>query len=301
MSTWISGGASIAEPEVVAYSEQETNDGASVTLRCAWEDRWITVNNIFDYNLIWPYLPATEWLPTSFTLRGVQDIKTGAVPGEELNTYEKCDIELSFGDPEKGSSVEQSQKGYPGGSTDHEASYFESFAPSGEMIKLPPYVQKRFMFSWDANLGAISSVRASTAIEKYALDNDEAPTRLIIGVMYIIRWVGLDEVPDDFFEAVDHVNAEEVVTSAGKIFAVETLLCQSPTISRTVSTDGSSSKWEVEARFAHRAAGWNKWFNPETNAFQSMYRYAYNSTSDKFASVEEFKNFPTSSFEGMLP
>jgi hypothetical protein len=301
MPTWISGGASITEPIVVAYSESESNDGASVVLRCPWDDRWAIVGNIFDYGLLWPYMESTGWLPTSFTMGGVQQSLTGKETGEELNTYGICDITLQFGDPESGEKREQGTSGYPGGSTDHEALYYESYGPSGEMIKLPPYIQKSFMFSWNSSLGTISTLSATQAIAQHALDSDEAPTRLVIGLMYVVRWVGLEEVPEDFFTAVDHVNEDEIVSSAGRTFAPETLLCQSPTISRVVAADGSTSTWECEARFAYREAGWNKWFNPKTNAFQPMYRYIYDADSDSFDTVAEFKNFPTTSFEGMLP
>ena len=301
MPTWITGGASIAEPEVLAYSESESNDGGSVTLRCQWEERWATVNNIFDYALFWPYLPGTAWVPTSFTMTGVQGIRTGVEAGEELNTYEKADIVLQFGDPDSGEKREQGTAGYPGGSTDHTALYYESFAPSGEMLKIPPYIPKSYMFTWEDNEGLIAATAAPAAITNYALDADEAPTRLIIGVMYQVRWVGLDEIPDAFFDSVDHVNAEEIVSSVGRTFAPETLLCQSPTISRVVSADGSTSKWECEARFAYRRDGWNKWYNPKTNTFQEIYRYLYDDASGRFGSKTAYKNFPTSEFTGMMP
>lgn len=284
MATWITGGVP-AEPIALAQSETETPTEGKVTLRCAWADRHDVVENIFVNNLIWPYWPESNWLPKTFSIKAAPNIRTVTGGPAEMNTYTHADIELTFGPP-GGSTGNAPGIGSPGGESDIEAIYYETYQPSGEMLKLPPMLPGKWQFRW----GAIKS-------NSDPLTNEEAPTRLIIGLDYIIRWVGLETVPTAFFDAVDHVNSLDITTSAGKTFAPETLLCQSPVISRTVTTAAAEPLWEVEARFSYRKDGWNKFWSPQHAAFREIYLFK---PFDE-ATGEVYKNFPLYDFTAMLP
>lgn len=283
MATWITGGTP-AEPIAVAQTESETPTEGKVTLRCPWADRHAVVENIFASSLVWPYWPESNWLPKSFTIKPAPNIRTVAGVAE-MNTYVLADIELTFGPPGS-SSGNYPSYGSPGGESDIEVLYYETYQPSGEMVKLPPALPGKWQFRW----GEIKS-------NSDPLTNEEAPTRLIVGLDYILRWVGLEVVPDAFFDAVDHVNSNIITTSAGKTFAAETLLCQSPVISRTVTTSASEPLWEVEARYSYRKDGWNKFWSPQHAAFREIYLFK---PFDE-ATGEVYKNFPLYDFTPMLP
>jgi hypothetical protein len=285
MPTWITGGG-VAEPIVMSHSEEESNDGATVVLRCPWADRHDVVTNIFANAILWPYWPETSWIPTAFSIRGTNGVRTTQAVGAPMNEYLTADITLTFGDPDKGQG--SGSIGQPGGGSDEEVIYFESFQPSAEMVKLPPYLAGKWEFRWAAS---------RTLGER--LTTEEAPARLIIGLDYVIRWIGLTEVPDAFFDCVSRVNDAEIPTSVGRDFPIGTLLCQSPIISRTVTNliAEEETKWDVEARFSYRRDGWNKFWSPIHGEFRSIYKYSPITENTGIL----YENFPEADFSGMLP
>lgn len=276
----------VAEPVVVAHTEIETPAEGKVTLRCPWADRHAVIESVFgDSQLVWPYWPETGWIPLTFSIKGTPGVRTGVEVGA-MNSYHTADIELTFGSPEGSSGTSAPSYGSPGGGSDIEVLYYETFQPNGEMLKLPPRLEGKWLFRWQPSKTLGEEVTA-----------EEAPTRLIIGIDYVIRWVGLETVPDAFFDAPDHVNSANVETSVGRTFGPETLLCQSPVITRTVTTQAAAPLWEVEARFSYRKDGWNKFWSPQHAAFRTMYRFEpFNEHAG-----EEYKNFPTYDFGPMLP
>ena len=283
MPTWLTGSL-LTEPVALAGSETETPTEGKVTLRCAWEDRHDIVENIFLNELVWPYWPESQWLPKTFSIKPAPQIRTVAGASAEMNTYLLADIEITFGAGNQEFGAPST--GAPGGGSDIEVVYYETYRPSGEMLKLPPALAGKWQFRW----GAIKT-------NSDPLTNEEAPTRLIIGLDYVIRWVGLEEVPEAFFDSVDHVNSNEITTSAGKTFDPETLLCQSPEISRTVTTAAAEPLWDVEARFSYRKDGWNKFWSPQHAAFREI--YVYKPFDDPTGTL--YKNHPLADFTQMLP
>lgn len=285
MPTWITG-AGPDEPEAVAYTDVETPTSGKVTLRVPWEDRHDVIENIFANSLVWPYHPETGWIPMSFSLKGTAVSRTGVVSGKKLNTYKTADIELSFGTPAATpGSLPVFEQGSPGGDSGETALYSETYTPSAEMLKLPPLLAGVWAFRWGPDAG------------DELLTADEAPTRLIVGFDYVIRWVGLSTVPDAFFDAVGHVNEQPITSTVGREFTAEQLLCQSPVISRTVTTAATPPKWDVECRFSFRKDGWNAFWSPEHNEFRKIYIHK---PTDELGGTE-YKNFQTYDFAGMLP
>lgn len=292
MPTWLTDAdPGLEEPIALAHTEIETPTEGKVTLRCPWDKRFDIIENIFANRLVWPYYPETEWTPRTFSVKPTPQIRTGVggEPGQQLNTYLTADVELTFG-PVGANAAPSPSIGSPGGGSDIEALYYETYQPNGEMLKLPPKLPGKWVFRW-------RQTNDIADIDKENLTAEEAPTRLIIGLDYVLRWVGLKEVPEAFFDAPDHVNEHEVHSSAGKIFAPETLLCQAPVISRTVTTAAAEPLWDVEARFSYRKDGWNKFWSPTTATFRSIYKFE----PPNEVVGELYRNFPIYDFGPMLP
>lgn len=292
--TWITDDPEIPEPEVKSHTEVETYGAgewkASVTLITDWDMRLQTLYNILINGLTWPYDEDSDLIARSGTIKPVQGVRT--LTAENINSYTKAEILIDFA-LVSGEGPSGGTPGTPGGesSEDGVVVYTERVEPNGEMLKLPPSnleaVTGQWKFLWGPTLATAAPVTA-----------EEAPTRLIVGFDYVIRWIGLTTVPNAFYDAVNHVNSDTVVVAGGKSCAAGTLLCQSPVISRSVVSNVDSNKWDVEARFSYRKDGWNKFWNPLTGTFQSMYRH-YN--LEAIPAVSLYENFPSTAFASMLP
>lgn len=284
--TWLTGTPGIAEPEAVAYTDGEdigTGWTAQVTLRCPWADRHVLFLNIVQNNLLWPYWPESLMRAQGGTIKGVPGVST-AGSADHLNVYSQADIVMNF-KRSIGSPV-------PGGSeTNPEAIYFETITPNGEMLKLPPEdtsekadVLKKWVFRWGEAIGA-DKVTA-----------DEAPTRLAIGLDYVVRWSRLSSVPAIVLDMIDHVNSGDVVSpSLGLTFPSETLLSQAPVISRTVTADTDSNFFDVEARWSYRRATWNKFWRVKTGTWEEMWIHP------KIEARAVYKNYPLLDMSDILP
>lgn len=282
MATWIADN-SVAEPIALAHTENETNNGAKVVLRCPWANRWLVVQSLMAQRPYWPYLPITRWIPIDFSIAPAPQIKTSNVPSEEMNAYTYADITFTFGYPEAGNP--RQSEGFPGGDSDEVVNYYESYTPNAELICIPVVGEDN---DWRLRWGPSDSATA--------LAPGEGGTRLLLGADYVIKWVNMPFVPGAFFNCVGTVNNGTVVTGAGVSFATGTLLCQAPIVNGTVGFDGSET-WDIEARMIHRAAPWNQVFNPATGTFQSVYRFE---PADAMSGTLQTR-YSSSNFNGMLP
>ncbi len=88
----------------------------------------------------------------------------------------------------------------------------------------------------------------------------EAPGKLMRGLNLVRTMHQVTTVPPETLTRVGYVNSA-VYTSAilGLSFAVETLLYQPPTLSRTIKTDGATA-WTINLKFGYKPQGWNKFF-----------------------------------------
>ena len=276
--TWITGDSELDEPEVIAYSENEQYSAeawtAQVTLRVPWEDRLAVFENIIQNNLKWPYNPTARMIAMSGTITPMAGIHTG-VDGN-LNTYPKADIQLTF-----------SRKAGQQPNEESTEFYTETLEPNGEMLKLPPEMREgatKWRFRW------------GEASDSPLLRAEEAPTRLTVGLDYVIRWVNMDSIPAAALDIVDHVNNADVVSaSLGMTFEEDTLLANAPVISRTFTSNFDENKWNMEIRLSHRRAGWNSYWDVRTQEFKQIWLHI---------DGEEpvlYRNFPATSFDGVLP
>lgn len=298
--TWITGsidGLTESDIEVMAGTEDENYSGngwsASVTLRVPWDKRHALLANILNNRLDWPYR-------TGLGIRasGVSSVKgIGATNrADNKNVYNKADIAVDFSRVSVGGGT---GTGAPNGGEGSYV-YHENIEPNGEMLKLPPSgVWKSteegepdvvWQFHWGEDF--ISPV----------VSKDEAPTKLITGLDYVIRWEGLDAVPSQILTVRDHVNEEDVVSAAlGITFPAESMLCTAVHIGHSGSSGGESSKFDMEVRWSIRYEGWNKFWNPITGTWQQMYLHIGYPDQDDYE-VHEYDNFPvTDLFAYLLP
>lgn len=279
--TWLTGMTSYSEPEVLAYSEKETYTeekwDASAQLLVPWDDRHGVFDNILSNFLEWPYRAGSLMWATSGSIEpyaGKVLIEGGGVV---LNTYPKAKLTVNF--------TRGGDTGSPGGEEEDVALYFETVEANGEMIKINPKdAQDQQRFYWD-----------STPTVEQEVTPEEAPSRLIIGFDYVLRWVGLTTIPIAILGITDHVNDDDVASpSLGVTFPEETLLANAPRISRTVTT-GDADKFEMEIRFSYREHGWNQFWNPKTQLYSPQWYIP-----DGGPAVE-YKNYPTYDMSGVLP
>lgn len=281
--SWLTDPApELTEPIVEAYSEKETynesNWTASADLRVPWAQRHAIFDNILSNILEWPYRPGSLLWANNGSISPKPGTRTEDNSGNPVNVYEWAILNVNF---TRGGGDEGSP-----GDTESQALYYETIEPNGEMLKLNPKDagnQQRFYWN-DA-----------PTVED-AVTEEEAPTRLVVGLDYVIKWVRLASVPASILDIVDHVNDDTVTSgSLGLSFPAETLLANAPVLSRTITSNPSDNFWNLEIRFSRRKEGWNKYWRAKTMAYESMYYIPDGS------SAVEYKNYPTYDFSALLP
>lgn len=289
--TWITGSSDLAEPHPLADSEVENYDegawSANVVLVTPWDDRHAVLADILDYQLEWPYRPGSLMYATKAQIVTKGGQSTAGSP-PNLNAYEHAHINVTF--ERKGTNASS-----PGGS-EGTAVYNETIEPNGEMLKLPPLVTGTgstdpggdggWFFTWGETSGVV-------------LTAEEAPTKLILGLDYVVRWTGLSTIPEAAFTIANHVNSGSVTSvSLGRVFAAETLLAHGPIITRVVTSNPAINRFDMECRFSVRNEGWNKFFDPRDGTFKSIWKHF---TGDSPPPAEQHDNFPGVSMSGVLP
>jgi hypothetical protein len=277
MGVWVTSGT---EPTVIAHSEKEqyNSDGlvAFVTLEVPWENRHAVMQDILGTPLIWPYNTSLGMYAANGVIVPLQGEKNAEASNLNVYTHARLNINFSrtYGDEGDGS-----------------ARYYETIEPTGEMLRLPQESVHDSEDDWQFKWGEAAASAILTA--------EEAPSRLIIGMDYVVKWVKLSSVPAAVLTIVDHVNNASIVSpSLGLTFPAETLLANSPVINRTVGYGGSGTS-DLEIRYSFRADGWNKFWNPRTSAFESVWVHSPN-TPPTFAPYE-YINFPLADMSPLLP
>jgi len=124
-----------------------------------------------------------------------------------------------------------------------------------------------------------------------ALTEEEAPGKQLWGYTYSLTYYNIDPFPGDVFDLGGMVN-DDVVTPfrIPRDFAAGTMLLEAPTISRAVTTDEEEA-WTMDVVARIRNAGWNKYWRPGTQSWESI--YVHNPTTDTW---EEYLNYPEGDF-----
>lgn len=225
---------------------------ATATVLVPWVDRWTIVDDIVGSRRTYPYAPNSGALALSAS---ISPFGKSTDDGQGL-TYEKAKIAIKYGQLD-GQQVD-------GGSG---TVYAESLQPSAEFMPL-----NHEKFRW-----------ASASGDK--LLEAEAPGRLEIGLDYVQKQYQLSTVPATVLSTIGNVNSGAQVSAIlGLTFAAETLLYTTPTLERTIASDGTG-KWDLTMAFSYRASGWNKFWRADTQAYARIY----------IAGGSQYNNYPLSS------
>lgn len=283
---WLTGSpVGLVEPHAVAYSEKEdvSNDvQCSVKLRCPWGDRIATLENILNNLLEWPYMPSgNEIRASSGSINPVPQSATTA--DGSGNSYPEAEITVNF---TRGGG----NGGGPGDETD--AIFYETIQGNGEFIKISPKSD-----TTDFGKGVQVFFWGDEPIGEDAVTEEEAPTKLIMGFDYVVKYLRLTSIPAVALTLIDNCNDASVSSpSLGLTFAAETLLYNAPMITRTVTADPGQNYFDMECRWSWRKNGWNKFWRAKTQSWSSQWYYDYDTST-----ATQYKNFPPVSMAGMLP
>lgn len=123
------------------------------------------------------------------------------------------------------------------------------------------------------------------------LKEDEAPSQLLRGHDYILRFHRLNAVPVAVIELEGYVNASVFATyTLGRSYAAETLMFGGGTPSRKITSAGVE-RFTLTERFHFKATGWNKFFRQSTQSYESIYH--------KTGGIH--RNHPLGDFSTLLP
>lgn len=147
----------------------------------------------------------------------------------------------------------------------------EEIEPVAEFIRLDP---RRFRWTSGA-----------------PLTEGEAPGYLYQTMNLIFKYVNQPAIPPAFLSGIGKVhNAVWLSPTTGLSYAAETLMfCPAP-ISNTYTTGGSSG-FNYTIKFAYRPNGWNKYWRPQTQAWESIY----------LDDGTLYKSYPPADLSSLLP
>lgn len=263
--TWLTDAGSLDEPFEEFGSIKETigddNQSASVVLRCPWVDRYAVMDNILANALAYPYRPDDGLGATS---GAISPFSTAATADGSGLVYEDALLTVNFTSAKKND-----------GSNEDIQIFSEAIDPTAEFITVPADD-----FRWGSDTGD-------------KLKPDEAPGKLLVGLDYVLTYYNMTSIPSAFFTLIDHCNASGVSsTFFGYTFPAETLLYNTPSVSRSTTFSGTG-KMTLKVRFTYKPTTWNKFWRSKTSSYEYMYH--------KDGGGSHYPNFPTGDFSGALP
>lgn len=205
---------------------------ASVTLRCAWDDRHALMTDLLGN--VWPYV--TSWVKPAVCAT------CGSVPVP--TTYE-----------EDGQGIDYIEALVTANYSTREAIDLitESIEPLVEFITLD---HKRFR--WGSKTGD-------------PLLEAEAPGRQMRSLNLVRSAKKVLAVPSSALTLPGYVNNTAYTsTILGLTFAIETLLFTPPSLSHTITTDGDPG-WDMTVKLAYLPQTWNKFFRAKSGTYQEIF------------------------------
>ena len=224
-------------------NERTTDNGleATVTLRCNWADRLTILDHIIGDERLYPRFPASGARALGGTSRPQGQ---SSADGQGL-VYPTAILTIEYGHGDEGT-----------GETGGGDIISESLEPSAEFLTLD-----HTNFLW-------GNPDPETGV---ALEAAEAPGFLIVGFDYVQTIYNLATVPTTILSEIGKVNqSSQVASLLGLTFPAETLLYTAGSPSKTTKSDGSG-KWNVTCRYSFRRTGWNKFWRPTTQTYESIY------------------------------
>ncbi|MGO8752874.1 MAG: hypothetical protein ACLQNE_43580 [Thermoguttaceae bacterium] len=229
------------------------NFRATVSLRCAWGDRYSLAAEQAAF-LLYPRLPGTLARCKSITIRPYTKCQGADSYG---GTYEDALVVSEYVWDRR--SPQQDQNG---------DLFSESLEPTAEHLTLDPSC-----FQWS---------------DGTPLDQNEAPGLLIRGLDYVLTHYNLSAIPAAALTLVGCVNEATVSSyTLGISFPAQTLLFNPPTCQRKVMMGPSPNlTWTVTYRFTYKACGWNQFWNARGQKFDTL--KAYDAASQTYTSYTQY-------------
>lgn len=229
-----------------SYSEQIDLQtwSPSVTLRCAWDDRYNLYNDLNGK----PWIGADSGDPNppralGFVITGEAEVQP-PVLGRQDYQYQFALLKITY---------QRVQKSTGGNSSIFDF-YTESIEPTIEQLRVP---HQRVFFQ---NAGSTR-----------ALEPDEAPTFPLYRERFKRTYFGMNVPLDSAFTSLQgNINNAAYTSSLlGLTYPARSILYGNRSIQTSVKTDGSQST-NMTLNFTYRQETWRKFWDWESNAFVSM-------------------------------
>lgn len=231
MVTWSAIACAEEHNTATEGADLENGISASVTLRCAYANRWALVDSMLGVTL-WPYAGgANAPVATTATIRPMAG--TYVADGQAC-VYTDSLVTVNF-------------------SNNVKDLLSESLEPTAEFLTLD---YKRFR--WSAPQGD-------------PILEGEAPGRQLRGLNLVRTMYRRPSVPAECLTRVGYVNQATYTSALlGLSFPAETMLFNPPNTSRSIKTDGTEG-WTITTKFSVKPQGWNKYWRMKTNSWERMY------------------------------
>lgn len=206
---------------------------ASVTLRCAWSNRWLLMADLVGNRRSWPHTGG------KLIARSASSVPAPTYYVQDGQAAAYIDALVS---------VNYSSSG------EEEDLVAESLEPTAEFLTLD---YKRFR--WGAANGD-------------PLTEGEAPGKLLRSLALVRQLFKVESpLPGDLLTKIGYVNSSSYTSALlGLTFAKGTLLFQPPSLSRTITTDEVQA-WNVTLKFMYKPETWNKYWRSKTQAYDEIF------------------------------
>lgn len=235
----------------------------SVTLRCAWDDRFAVLDDILQNQYTYPRCPGSQCNARTGSSRPYEGKMDSTGTGDSLATYDQALITINYTQ-----DLTREDNGSGGFNI-----FSESLEPSAEFLTLSPA-----KFRWTNSSGP-------------KLRPEEAPGKLIVGYDYVQTRYQMASIPVEVINPGPGVVNNAAITAQllGLTFPIETVLYQNSQPQRTISTSGVT-RWTIPSRFSIRPNGWNKFWRPSTG-WDEIY-------DEDAAAI--YKNYPLADLSNLL-
>jgi len=240
------------EHNTVSETWDVSNRGANVTLRCNWSDRHDVAAEMLGLQVPFPHGNGAS-APVCQSIGITPAGNEGEVVGQSI-TYKHALLNVTYG-----YNVVDLVS--------------ESLEPTAEFL-----TQDYRGFRWGGPFGDV-------------LQEGEAPGKLVRGlVLNRTIYNVAPPLPTSLLTLPGYCNSAPYFSSLlGLAFDSETLLFGTPTMDRTIRTDGSDG-FTLNLAFTHKATGWNRYWRAKTQSYQRIYT----------AGGSEYYNHPPGNFSAFL-
>lgn len=226
--------------EQFSYSSQS----ASVQLRCAWSDVYDLAEDLLDgFGRPYPYMSNLY----------VRDVTIEPEKGQYTESSQGMVYEFGL------VTVQYGVSGMSGGGDQPDPGdplelASETIEPTSTFLTLNPG-----FFRWS---GAVAP--------NDALTQDEAPGAMIKGLLLSRTLFRITSIPAKVLDVGGTINDRPYTSRiTGLTFDAQTLLCNPPKLSRSITTAGVGA-WTVACSWEHKPEGWNWFYRGSVDAYTQL-------------------------------